>query len=48
MLSWLKNLISSYKARKASEKIQPYYPTKHADTSKNISLDPKNDPFGLS
>jgi hypothetical protein len=46
MFSWLKRLLSSLNPNKKHDEIKPYYPTEHADTSKAISLDPKNDPFG--
>lgn len=46
MFSWLKKFLDSFNPNKKNADIKPYYPTEHADTSKAISLDPKNDPFG--
>lgn len=48
MFSWLKRLFSRNKDLKRVDKAIENMPTQHADTSKNLSLDPKNDPFGLS
>ncbi|MES2985086.1 MAG: hypothetical protein V4735_07865 [Pseudomonadota bacterium] len=46
MFSWLKRLLSDARSRKKLNEELANLPTQHADTSGNLPLDPKNDPWG--
>jgi hypothetical protein len=46
MFSWLKRLILEARARKKLARALENLPTRHADNSTNLPLDPERDPWG--